>query len=160
MLCGSFVAFAANTTVHKLGYSAVDSGEIPYGSSTQYTEARDFGIDLWNDFSSKVIIVPDTIWSIEDLTFKDANKPSETWTGLYKNQAGADSITFNSYFFDKAERQPNWNNKTDAHEIGHSLGIDDHYEDYNGYSNLIMNGYASSVNTLGQHDKDDYNNIN
>lgn len=152
-------ALAANVTVHRLGYSSVDTGEIRWGSSTQYTSYRDYAINLWNSLG-KVKIAPDTIWTYEDLTFKDQYVPGESWTGMYVYRwLGTDEIIFNTYYFNQSWRIPYYNRKTAAHKLGHALGIGDHYEDFAGYQYLIMNGYQSSVTTLHSHDKSDYYSI-
>lgn len=151
-----FLVFAAETK-HKLGYSSVDSGEIRWGGSTKYTTAWNHAVSTWNALG-KVNIAPDTAWTIEDLTISDVNKPSETWTGLYTYYPLlADTIQFNTANMDASGRTTNHNKKTATHELGHALGIGDHYE--SSYSSIIMYGYSSDVTSLKQHDKDDYHSI-
>lgn len=55
---------------------------------------------------------------------------------------------------DISGRTENHNKKTATHELGHALGLGDHYE--NIYSTIIMYGYASSETTLKAHDIEDY----
>ncbi|MFJ7934829.1 hypothetical protein [Sporosarcina sp. NPDC096371] len=44
-------------------------------------------------------------------------------------------------------------NKTAAHELGHALGISDHYDPF--YKSILMYGYSTETNTLQTHDKAD-----
>ncbi|MFF3024540.1 hypothetical protein ACFVRR_18115 [Gottfriedia sp. NPDC057948] len=147
-------AVAANKTQHSIGSGSVDSKEIRWGSSTKYTANRDYAIKIWNALG-KVKIAPDTATTIEDLTFKDVNLPDETFTAQWVPRIGADRIEFNTPKFNNSGRTTAAKNKTASHELGHALGIGDHYE--SNYSGLIMYGYSSSTTTLQAHDKTDYN---
>ena len=153
----SAIVMGANETVHELSHGgSVDSGEIRWGGSTKYSTAWSHAVTTWNAMG-KVTIAPDTASTYEDLTISDVSKSSETWTGLYTNSIGADTIQFNTANMDKAGRTDDHNKKTATHELGHALSIGDHYEST--YSTIIMYGVASSETTLKQHDKDDYTSI-
>jgi hypothetical protein len=134
---------------HTNWYSSVDSGEIRWGGTTKHTSARDHGISTWNAQNS-IDILKDTATTIQDLTFRDVYSV-EDFTGRYTYLAGADEIKFNDRYFES--RSSSYNKKTATHEIGHALGLDDHYS---GYSGIIMYGNSSSVTSLQAHDKEDY----
>ncbi|MWC27123.1 hypothetical protein [Paenibacillus sp. MMS18-CY102] len=144
-------------TVHELGYSAVDSSEIRWGGSTKYSTAWSSAVTAWNALN-KVVIAPDTVWSIEDLTISDISEESdEPFTAQYINSIGADELEFNTFYMDASYRTAAHNQNTAMHELGHALGIGDH--EGAAYNTNIMYYAATSETTIKNHEKDDYNNI-
>lgn len=141
----------ANTTVHLLGYSAVDNGEIRWVSTTGYTTERDFAINLWNA-ENEVDVLADDWYTDADLIFLDCDEDAVEWTGRYVPVYFLDDeIQLNKFYledFSVVKRK-----KTVSHELGHALGIGDHYD---GYSLCIMYGISSEQNSLSVHDKADY----
>lgn len=89
----------ASADVYVSGCSAVDDGEIRYGGSTQYTTAQEYSFDLWNDLC-EVDILPDTIWTYEDLQYGDYYDEDDTTVGCYQPLATfTDLIRFNVILF-------------------------------------------------------------
>lgn len=148
-----WVASAANITQHTIGTGSVDSKEIRWGSNTQYTTYRDYAIKTWNALG-KVNIAPDNSTSIEDLRFTDVNLPDEDFTAQWVPKLVTDDIQFNTPKFAASGRTSDQKKKTATHELGHGLGLGDHYEST--YSGIVMYGTASSTTTLQPHDKTDY----
>lgn len=76
------------------------------------------------------------------------------WPGQwYAIGNAADLIEFNTYYMDNyttAEKQ-----NVVTHELGHALGIGDHYDT----SNIMMYGVVTGRTTLATHDITDYHNI-
>jgi bacillopeptidase F (M6 metalloprotease family) len=80
---------------------------------------------------------------------------------------GADLIEYNNYYFDMARYTYAVIRGVQTHEIGHALGIGDHYSAT--YSGTTMYGYTFSISGttytsvrpdgLVAHDKADYNAI-
>ncbi|WP_341963499.1 hypothetical protein NM897_17060 (plasmid) [Planococcus maritimus] len=148
----SQVALGASGEGHTTWYDSVDSGEIRYGGTTKYTTERSHANSLWNAMGL-VYIAPDTAFTIQDLTYSDVYS-TEDFSGRYNYYAGSvDTIKFNDRIFQA--RSSSYKKKTAAHELGHALGLDDHYS--SSYSGIIMYGYSSGVTSLQSHDKADYN---
>jgi hypothetical protein len=139
----------ASANVYLLGVSAVDEGEIRYGGSTQYTTAQEYSFDLWNDLG-EVDILPDTIWTYEDVQYGDYYDEDDGAVGYYQPLTPyTDLIRFNEYYFDSYTSS--YRKMAASHELGHALGLD------HSNQNNIMCSYATSRTTLGVDDIDSYN---
>lgn len=146
--------FAADT--HLLGFSAVDGKEIRYQQKSKYGDAFNHAKSQWNSINqSKCHILADKWYTVCDLEIFDTYRSDVTWSGQYQWRGGtadADHITLNRYYCDR----PGWNPKrTITHEVGHAIGINDHYDSV--YSGNIMYGYYNGVDILQPHDKEDFN---
>lgn len=143
------VAPSAKAVNYVLGYSSVDNGEIRWGGSTQYSTQWNGGIGTWNA-RNKVLIAPDTIWTIEDVTVSDVSIPNEPWAGKHTRYIpGADTIEFNTPKMNGTSSAFKQNIAT--HELGHALGLDHH-----SVSGNVMYVFGSSQITLGTQDVNDY----
>jgi hypothetical protein len=140
------LASTAHATHYLSGKSSVDGGEIRWGSSTQYTWERDDAIGTWNAIDP-INILPDTVWTIEDLTFKDVNSNAYPWYGAWQQQTGADSLFLN--IFHMSGLTYNERRHVVTHELGHALGLD------HSISGNVMYVYAFQY-TLGSQDLSDY----
>lgn len=69
-LFSSHVVNAATNYVKGKDFSAVDSGEIRWGGSTQYSTQWYAAIYTWSALN-KIKILPDTFYTFEDLTVSD-----------------------------------------------------------------------------------------
>lgn len=133
-------------THYVTGTSSVDGSEIAWGGSTTYSSQCSSGISTWNALG-KINITPDTIWTIQDLTFSDVNFRSYTWYASWQQRSGADSIYLNTYY--SASLSSSQKQSVCTHELGHSLGL----------AHSIINNvmFASSWDTtLGSQDRSDY----
>lgn len=141
-----FSAGVASATNYVLGYSSVDAGEIRWGGSTAYSTQWNAGISTWNALNP-IDILPDTIYTYEDLTVSDVNR-SDGYAGLYTYQAGADTIELNQYYLwdDTSAQKQN----VTTHELGHSLGL------AHSISGNIMYYQQNSQTSLGTQDTTDY----
>lgn len=139
-------ASAAHAMHYLSGESSVDSGEIRWGSSTQYTWERDDAIGTWNAIDP-INILPDTAWTIEDLTFKDVNSNAYSWYGAWQPYTGADSLFLNIFHMSNLTYDERRHVVT--HELGHALGLD------HSISGNVMYDYAFQY-TLGSQDLSDY----
>lgn len=138
-------------SAHFLNYSAVDSGEIRYGGSTQYTTAQSHSIDTWNALG-EINIAPDIYSTVEDLTYGDYNDTTTTTTGYYDHDDySSDHIMFNEHNMDANSLDQRKNTAT--HELGHALGLNHSY-----YPN-VMYDYVTTITSLGSHDISDYNTL-
>jgi len=147
MLLVSMV-FVPTASAHFLGYSAVDDMEIRYGGSTKYTTAQSNSFIKWNDLG-EVNIAPDTIWTFEDLTYKDYSDSDDLIFGYYQYWPfGADFLRFNEYFCDMITSDEQ--KYVALHELGHALGLD------HSYSPNVMDDEVVSRTELGSHDEEDY----
>jgi len=104
------------------GYSAVDSGEIRWGGSTKYSWEWDDARDAWNSLNP-IDILPDTIYTYQDLTIQDVDNYWLIWWGQYDyDYIGSDEISLNEYHMDDGA----YENRAHivSHELGHALGLD------------------------------------
>ncbi len=138
-------AMSAQATNYVSGQSSVDSGEIRWGGSTQYTWERDDAILTWNN-ENPINIAPDTVWTVEDLTFSDVNCGCYPWSGAWQPNTGADSL-----FLNLAYMPSNYDNRRHVvtHELGHALGL------AHSVSGNVMYNSAYQY-TLGSQDLTDY----
>jgi hypothetical protein len=137
---------SANAEHYLSGQSSVDNGEIRWGSTTQYTWERDDAINTWNAIDP-INILPDNVWTVEDLTFKDVDSSAYPWYGSWQQQFAADSLFLNIYHMDYLtydERR-----YVVTHELGHALGLD------HSVSGNVMYDNAFRY-TLGSQDLSDY----
>jgi hypothetical protein len=139
---------------HFSGISSVDAKEIRYEGSTKYNDAKDWAIDQWNALG-KVKIAPDTWWTYADVKWADITIATRRWGAVWVNVPGTDYLYMNDDYLPSASDF--MRRLVAAHEMGHALGIDDHYED--SYSNILMYYAVSSANTPQSHDIDDYNSL-
>jgi hypothetical protein len=142
------IVFAAD--VHSIANYCVDNKEIRWDGYNWYANNRTAGISIWNALSP-IDILPDTVWSICDLTFSDRNDSNVSWTGLYSNYGviGA-NININNYYLDGYSDAQRTN--VFAHELGHALGIGDHTSS----SSYMMYDTVTSLTSLNAHDISDY----
>lgn len=116
----SLFALPARAAHYLSGQDSVDSNEIRWGGTTQYTWERDDAINTWN-VENPVNIAPDTVWTIQDLTFSDVNCGCYAWYGSWQQNGGADSL-----FLNRANMQYltyNERRHVVTHEMGHALGL-------------------------------------
>lgn len=146
-----FLVSASFVHAHFTGVSSVDAGEIRWGGSTTYSTQWNAGISTWNALDP-INILPDTIWTYEDLTVSDVNRSDAPWVGVVAKYTYyslyTDTIQLNAYYLNSdtsAERQ-----NTTTHELGHSLGLD------HSFSGNVMYEYQTSQTSLGSHDISDY----
>ena len=142
---------AQAATTYLQGYSAVDGTAIEWGGTTTYATQCSSAISTWNA-RGKINITPDTIWTLEDLTFSDVNSTASwyNWYGKYQQRTGADALWLNKAYMGSLSSTKKQSVCT--HELGHSLGL----------AHSIINNvmYATSWDTaLGTQDKSDYSSL-
>lgn len=128
------------------GVSSVDGSIIAWGGTTTYSSQCSSGRSTWNALG-KISITPDTIWTIEDLTYKDTSSRLYYWNGLWQQNFGADYVWLHTYNM----RGYSFNDVQGVctHEMGHALGLS-----HSIWGNVM---YSSSVRTtLGAQDTSDY----
>lgn len=158
-------SFAAQD-IHYLGSSSVDSGEIRWGGSTKYSLQLSQAIGRWNNLGI-INIAPDTIWTNEDLTFRDIYREADNSDGCFIPYSWkADVIELNTYYLDQSKYTAAIKLGVIGHEIGHALGIGDHKSST--YLDTMMYGQtfygdditpARSTTGLKAHDISDYYDI-
>lgn len=85
---------APMAAAHYTGSDSVDGGEIRYNDQTQWDGAREWAIDRWNALSGGVSVLPDNIWNLADLEFKDYSA-DDGLCGKYRANSGADDLWAN-----------------------------------------------------------------
>lgn len=145
----SFVLlFGTNTAAaHFTGNNSVDGDEIRWGGSTTYSTAWNGGISLWNGLNP-IDILPDSYFTIEDLTIADTSQPLLGWYAAY--DPSNDYIYFNTYSTRMPSLSSSQKKNIAAHELGHALGLGHH-----SISNNVMDD-TSFYTSIGTHDESDY----
>jgi predicted Zn-dependent protease len=139
---------------HFSGISSVDGKEIRYEDYTSYDDAKQWAIDKWNALG-KVNIAPDAWWTYSDLYFMDIDDPLTPYPAYWDSRTYVHQLVFNT---DKLKTKGDFYRRLAAtHEMGHALGIDDHYESE--YYYTLMYYAATTVNVPTTHDKEDYNTL-
>jgi hypothetical protein len=133
---------------------SVGSGrEIDWDSSTSYTDERDWANSQWNALG-KVAIVKDGLFTLLDLSWKDDNRPTESWDGKWDPALSPNVITLN---IGHLKSETLFQRRAVAtHELGHALGLFD-----STYYRQVMYHMSafSGVNTPQDRDKDEYNSL-
>ena len=143
------LAVAPTALAHFLTFSSVNNCQIKWTGTTQYWGARDLAIAEWNALGRIAILQHSGSSTTADVRFGDTYRSDVTWVGLYNNQGGADSITFNRFYMDQYYSPKKTN--TALHELGHALGLD------HSFSGQVMKASVSSVTEPKTHDTADYN---
>ena len=140
-----FLANVAYATHYLLGIDSVDDGEIRWGGSTDYITSWNQAVSTWNALDP-IDILPDTIFTWEDLTLHD------TYDGTWHSYAGYDIVTGEDLWYNDAympDLDADEKQSVSTHELGHDLGLG-----HSVYGNVM---YAYSWDTsLGSQDQDDY----
>jgi hypothetical protein len=126
----------------------VDGSVIAWGGTTTYSSQCSSAISTWNVLG-EISITPDTIWTIQDLSFKDVNSTSSwyAWYAKWYQRSGDDVLYLNKAFM--GSLSSNQKQSICTHELGHSLGL------AHSIINYVM--YATSWDTsLGSQDQSDY----
>ena len=151
VLLGSLLLPFNTQAAHFLPTSSVDGKEIRWGTAkgtTGWTSIRNHSINVWNALGV-INIAGDTNLTVEDLSFKDVDRPDAGWSGRWTPQSGADLLEYNDFFL--WDFIPHQREHTALHEMGHVLRLDHH--DLAG--NVLRSG-VWSYDKLGAHDKEDY----
>jgi hypothetical protein len=138
---------------HFLGYSSVDGGDIRYSDYTDYDDARRWAISRWNEMGT-IDILPDRWWTINDLKWKDTDRSDVSWAGRTSHRpwpGQEDYITLNKFYLRNftTDRRRN----VALHEQGHTLGL------AHSFAGQVMYAFVSTLTTLQNHDKADYNQL-
>ncbi|MFC8732945.1 snapalysin family zinc-dependent metalloprotease [Luteimicrobium sp. NPDC057192] len=153
MTCGVVAATAAPSyAAHVNGYDSVDGGEVRYENETVYDGTLRWALDAWNAVGS-VDFKPDGALTNADLQVQDRYEDGADWDGLYKNDAGADEIYFNSAYFDGYTYDQR--KAVATHELGHALGLADHTST-SWHAIMYDHATATGYTTPQAHDKSDY----
>lgn len=144
---------------HLNGYSSVPTNRvIHYTGSAKYSSSFSTAISRWNGLGYTVRFEPHQWGQINDLNISEVSNSGVSWIGLYNWYAiGVDTIQYNNYYLDKSEYSLKMVRGIYTHELGHAVGIADHYEDQ--YKGIIMYGYGSYPNVadyLTSHDIADF----
>jgi hypothetical protein len=131
------------------GKSSVDGKEIAWGGTTTYSSQCASAIATWNA-RGKISITPDTIWTVEDLTFVDVNSTASwyKWNGLWQQNTYADYLYQNKAYM--ASMSSAYQQNVCTHELGHALGL------AHSIAANVMYSYSTSTTALGTQDKSDY----
>jgi matrixin len=142
--------WTGSASAHFQGFDSVVSKKIDYIDHTIFDDARGWARDRWED-AGVVDIKLDTGWTNADVEYRDTNNGAVIWDGLYTNQPGDDTITFNRAWMDgytTAQRR-----HVALHETGHALGLD------HSFSGQVMSGINQALQYLGSHDHADYDDL-
>ena len=145
------LTFSGTASAHFTGFSSVVSYRINWTGTTQYWGARDLAIAEWNALGRVYIGQHSGPSNTADLRFGDTYRADVTWVGLYSNQSGPDSITFNRYYMDQYYSPKKTN--TALHELGHALGLN------HSFSGQVMRSTVSSITSPQSHDRSDYSSL-
>jgi len=140
------ISNAQAATHYVSGKSSVDGRIIAWGGTTAYSSQCSSAISTWNALR-KISITPDTVWTVEDLTFIDVSSRYYSWYGAWEQRTLSDALWINTYY--SSSLSSSQKQSVCTHELGHSLGL------AHSISGNVM--YAFSWSTaLGSQDRSDY----
>lgn len=123
LLLAAAVTWTTPAVAHQQSWDFVDGSEMRYIDSTQWDDARNHAIGVWNDLG-RINIAPDDFWSVADVTFVDYTA-NDGNCGL--TSPAAEEIRFNNNAFNI--NTVGKNRSCATHEVGHALGLDHSYID-------------------------------
>jgi hypothetical protein len=133
-----------------------DGNEIRWGGTTQYSNAWENAVDVWNALristTSGVLISPDDILHYEDVTVSDVYDSDVDWSAQYEDYPIlTDDIFLNEFFLQNNNDTQRQN--TCTHELGHALKLG------HSYLNNVMYFQQTNQTELGIQDVGDYNSL-
>lgn len=153
----SFAATYWYEPVQVLSVWSVDSGKhLDWSGSTQYSSNWNSGVNTWNNYKSGVIR-KDTLTTINDVTISDKEFISDRVNARTTQHGTGKSSSTTIVFATSMMNQLSNTKRTTvcAHEIGHTLGLD---ENRSSTANIMYDDmtYNTSNNTLSNADKNNY----
>lgn len=141
-----FIVNSVYAVNYVLTYNSVDAWEIRWWWSTTYSSQLTKSISTWNALL-KINIAPDTIFTYEDLTFKDV---STAWLAYYARYSNSSSSIFISTVnMNKITSTQKQNVIT--HELWHALWLAHSIS-----QNIMIRIWEIDRITLWTQDKKDY----
>ena len=144
-----------------LGYDSVDDGEIRYTvdfDHSGYYNDFNYAKNKWNNYSDAVKILPDAWNTVNDLNIYEINSDADDdrfygWYTYYWFWGMTDTIEINHYWTIEDELSVDERRNTMLHELGHALGLDHSYTDFDNDQVNVMHDYLTTI--LGKQDKSD-----
>lgn len=149
-----FSTVIAQSTTHNLGFSYVQRGELLYDNATRYGSSITHADSVWSALG-RITIRPRDYYGPVTVNWLEYTSTTDGWCA-YQNYG---NIYLNRHYYDASSTTATNRNQCSAHELGHTIGIGDHYGSTYNQQLMYHCPACTSASNPQSHDRADFNAI-